>query len=487
MIKSKFFYPVLLSFFLLPLLWVDINTFHNWGDDFAQYLCNARQMIRGGDLKMYHNQAVAPLHRGAGFSLLLGVWMTFFDLQLPAYFVLMSFCLIFCAFVLFRFFQKYLPFESNHLTVLTMVLLFVYNRHVLFLKTEILPVFLIIALSYACLLLYKNVSIKFNPIAVLCLGFLLSLANVAWSIYFALFFFHLYLIWKQIEKFVWQKSALQFATPLIVFIGIKFLVFKTFFTDEVSWYAPVFNWHGLTALIKQNLVFYKDIFFVTFDHDIWFGFNKGIKFSLLCLMFAGLIGKWRKAFAAEDLFFIFYFLLLLVYPDHGGGIRLLLPLLPMFFLYAAHACFQIINGLRLNSSIAVLFFLPLFLAQVQTLPANISQNAQMYEGPNSAPATACFQFIHDSTEKNAAVAFVKPWALMLYAKRSVMPFPNTQSLPDLKSLMLSNHVPYVLFDTQSKLPEMQNAQAYHDMASDTAFKCVYQKQGYAIFRLVSGL
>ena len=484
-LDSKKIMNGLLLLTLLPLLFIDINAFHNWGDDFAQYLWQAADLVHAKNLNeqpMFDLQNIAPLNRGSGFSLMLSALYALFGLNMQAFLILISCTLVALALVLYRFYCRQLPFKSAHYLALILVLMIVYNRHVLFLKTEVLPVFPMMALLYLCLTIYHGQQSKRIWLLAICSGVLLSMANVAWVFYLSVFLMQVILFKNKPSKSLMLETLILLLVPLFVYTAIKSIVFKTLHTDDISWYQGVFSIQSFGTVLKGNLIYYKDVFFLSFDQDIWFVFNKGIKLLMLVLVSSGFYYKVKSKFRVEDLFFILYLMLLLVYPDNGSGIRFLMPLIPLILLYSAFGCRFILDRFTIQKhQWVLLLYACVLLSYSQNIKQNIHAYAQLSEGPYEKEAVASFNFIRDSTDQKSAVAFFKPWTIQLYADRAAMPISSKQTFEEIKTKMLLYGVNYILFSVKNSPPEIFNATAMQQTENDKSFRCVYQNQHFKLF------
>ena len=171
---------------LLPLLHINIRDSHNWGDDFAQYLMQARNIVEGKSQK--DNGLVFDSRSGeyalqaypVGFPLLLAPVYHQSGLSIRPYLLLLSAMLLVLGFLLFH----YLKNEFGAVSALALVLLFIYNPWTLQLKTEILSEIPFTLFLFVLILFYS--SIRKNPstwkywIAGLLCGWIASIRAVGW-------------------------------------------------------------------------------------------------------------------------------------------------------------------------------------------------------------------------------------------------------------------------------------------------------------------
>jgi len=485
--SKKIIYPLLLLA-LLPLFFTNINTFHNWGDDFAQYLCQARNIVDGttfNETPIFDIQNSSPINRGSGFSLLLSPIYLFFQLSIAPYLIFISLCLVILGFVLFKFYNQVLTVNQKALISIFLVLIFVYNRHVLFLKTEILTVFPYMILLYLVFILnHQNTPRSILKISGL-VGLIISIANTGWILYLTLLLFSLGTFIQNSHKQNFKNLCIQLLVPIFLYGCIKFIVFKTLFTDDISWYQPLFSIEKILPSIYNNAVYYKDIFFLNFDQDIWFGFNKSIKFFMVVTTSFGFFNRLTKRLSICEVFFLLYFILLLIYPDKASGLRFLMPLLPLILYYSVLGNIIILDKLKLKTELFLfIFYAGILLSYLQNLQSTIHQYGNETEGPHQKESIEAFKFIKDSTNKNSRIAFFKPWALKLYTERASMPISVNQNLQQIKTKMRENRVEYILLNLKKVPDEMYHKTVISQITEDGDFEVLQINEYFNLYHLL---
>ncbi len=138
MVKKIGLYGIVLAL-LLPLLFINIKNSHDWGDDFAQYIHQAQNILIGQSQNntgyIYNdNYFIGPTAYPTGFPLLLAVFSKFSDDNLMSLNKLISLFWMLGCFVGFLFFRKHF----SYLTALITTLIIAYNPMMIQFKTEIL-------------------------------------------------------------------------------------------------------------------------------------------------------------------------------------------------------------------------------------------------------------------------------------------------------------------------------------------------------------
>ena len=116
---KTFFYPIfpsdfmkfrlLLVLLLLPLFWIGISNSHDWGDDYAQYLLQSKNLIENrpqtnSDLVFAEGQLpYAIIAYPVGFPALLAPVYATFKLSISPYLYLNTLILILSAILLFDY------------------------------------------------------------------------------------------------------------------------------------------------------------------------------------------------------------------------------------------------------------------------------------------------------------------------------------------------------------------------------------------------
>lgn len=128
----------LLAVLVLPLFFICVRGTHDWGDDFAQYIVQARDLSQGGlmlpDRAVLNWPAHGPAPKGIGFSLLLVPVHAMFGTEVAPYAMLNVLVVMAIALLLFLYLRSAHPAAA-----LIGALLFAYDRHVLQACTEIMP------------------------------------------------------------------------------------------------------------------------------------------------------------------------------------------------------------------------------------------------------------------------------------------------------------------------------------------------------------
>lgn len=423
---------VLLILVLVPLGFSSINSSHDWGGDFAQYLNNAKDLVNGS----YHetpevldHENFTPLTRGAGFSLILAGFYPFFKDEIFGYTTLISFMWILASLVLFQYFKTH---EFRAPIGILMVMVFALNPSVFALKLEILPTFLFLTFLYIGLILaeqqHKNVFLL-----ALVTGLMISFRNVGWVFVLAVI---IHLGYDLVRVFQWHK-VLKITTFLLLTLSIdlviKWLVFRNLSFENIFWYgSAIAPGLGLPGL-QQNIGYYYELIHVFVKPFLWGSPHSYFQKFVLIIVFIGFISRLRN-WQIADTFFVIYLLLLFFYPAQSG-MRFLIPVVPMVIVYLALGLNWIIQSFDRKRRLTVLLpflVMGLFLFnQVGEIWTIRQKSKALIYGPQTSDASEAFEYIKTHVSKDEIVVFHKPWVLHHYTDRismAINPKKGPQSL-----------------------------------------------------------
>jgi hypothetical protein len=361
---KKSYYSLFLTFLLFVPLFFNINHYHDWGDDFAQYIFQAKNFIhQNNSIHLIASEYFGPQQRGAGFSILLVPFYLFFGNSIFHFQVFISFSLFSLSIVLFSFFRKSIEIKSI-ITVSLLTLIFSYNYQILNHKMEIMYTFPFMFFIYLSFIFFELQSLKYFILFSILIGFVVSIANIGWVLFLASIIC-LLLNFSKTKSF-YQKFLLIFSVPILVYGLIKFTMFNNFFGDELVWYKDVFSFQTFVNQIFSNIMYYKTQFHYFFEQEIWAWYNLLISIVILPLLFIGFYNRLIKKNinSITEYFFILYFLVLLIYPYQKAGVRFLIPIFPLAILYIYLGCVYLLGFFKVkdNSMIINVFLLAVLLS-----------------------------------------------------------------------------------------------------------------------------
>jgi len=456
----KSFLYILIIIFCLPLLFINVRNCHDWGDDFAQYIHQAQNIVKGiaqsntGYIYSSNNPVLGPPAYLVGFPLILAPAYFLFGNSIPAFLSLINICLIILAVFIFRFYSKYFSVKTS----LLLVLIFVYNPWLLRFKAEIMSEIPFTLLMFIALEIFHKVwgnkSVLQQIFLGILIGFLMSVRPVGavfilaiTGIIFKSFIFN----FKQGKKSdAWH---LMFYNSISVFAALLFFIFlnKIVFhipSGAVSSYSHIYKFKSLMIIIANNMAYYFDslrLFFATENYFLKF-MAVFTQSAFLVFAVVGWIKRTLLKPAFTELLVVLFALVILLYPYTAAGLRFLMPIFPFLLYYAALTAKDLLIPLNLKYKNAVVLLIGIsVLFQYRGSVVNlINENDKIVWGPQHPQAIEAFSCIKNNLPGDAVIEFEKPRALSLYTGRKGFHVNTTLSLDSIKRDLEDAGVSYIL-------------------------------------------
>lgn len=449
---------------LVPLFFLNIQDSHDWGDDFAQYILQAKNLAEGKpqtegayifnpDYPFY-----APPVYPVGYPILLAPIYKFFGNDLLAFNYFQTLLLFLFGIVMFFFLRR---FMSGVFAVL-LTLLAVYNPWMLEFKTQViadLPFALFVLLAVMCYLNFKE---RVNWKNALLAGFFTGFAILIKPLAFLLIgTFIADIVLSQFrEREIERETVKHHVALLLAPVLVYFCVTYVLIPSSVETTAHFHNLYNTTEKLNKrfniNAEYYMTLFQDLFRHTNpdWDFSTVVIKAFALTLFLLGFFGKLFNRFAFAEIFTLLFLLLVLFFPNTTQGFRYLLPVLPFLFLYIYHG-FESIRLGWMNRKVVFIVACVFCLFQYKTTVEKMwKQDRHTVPGPQEAAAREAFEFIENNTDVNAVIAFIKPRALSLYAQRKSLTNHPQQSEPTIQSFFERNRVTYYLVTSDLPNPSL---------------------------------
>lgn len=432
---------------LLPLLFTNIKSSHDWGDDFAQYIHQAKNLISGVSQNetgyIFNDQLsiIGPKAYPVGFPILIAPVIYKFAINYTALNIYLSCYLLLSCFVGFLFLKKYFSIPTAIITTLIIA----YNPTTLIFKTEILSDIPFWFFSTLILFLaLQKPTATFAIFIGLLLGFSMHIRSVTFillvSIVVNLVF---YLIRNKPERNVILKHIfLLVSCYLLMYFSIKFLVpansnYPKLFIDK-DYFSTAIN-HFSYQLEEIHRFFrnyeIKDYYFI------------------LCLTasalitFAGIGFLYNLKKGINKLLTIYislYIITLSVYAHGDNGVRMLFPLFFVIFYYAIVGLKKSFHAIELH-----VFFMPYIIgffvlfSYTETWQRISEHEKDVYNGPETEFVKKMFSYIKNNIPVKAVVAFEKPRAFSLCTNRSSICLANEINESELLNQVNRYMVSYI--------------------------------------------
>jgi hypothetical protein len=457
-VADKWWYALIILS-CLHLFSINVKDSHDWGDDFAQYIHQAKNITKGvsqsetGYIFNKNLPLSGPPAYSMGFPLLLAPVYALAGNSIISFSYLISTFFLLCALIFFRFFRKYLSAFSSYL----LVLIFVSNTWMLDFKMEIVSDIPFTFFLFLAVVLYSDLKKPVYSFILLGLisGFLISIRSLGTAFIIAVVI-HELLAYKK-EKGTTGRQRLAYAAllfPLIsagVFVFINYILFdiprghfeesSRFFTNE-----------NIYDKILVNINYYFDVFlnlFNTVPENRYALFSTLIKSGMFSLMLLGFFIRIKKRISFIEIFLIIYMIVLYTYPYSYSGYRFLIPVTPIFLLYAAEALRFLQHSLSWNKKIIyTLAIVSFYLAYKYDWQIILNDQNTVLQGPQRLDSRAAFEHIKASTSKDARILFRKPRALALYTNRNCFENKPDESFVNLQNQLLEYNIDYILINEE---------------------------------------
>lgn len=468
---------------LLPLLFINIKSSHDWGDDFAQYIHQAQNILNNipQDETGYvfnENYFLGPQSYPVGFPIILAIVNLFSDGSIEAYNVCMSFFLFLFGVNVFMLFRR----QFSIWTAFISTILIIYNPYFLNFKTEILsdlPFAVIVLLVINLSFLPKNITNS------LMIGILIAFSIHIRSAGFALLLaFVLVEFLNSPKQFIKQKTTLAFGTSFLVL----FLLLRFVFSCNSSYafdYDVNAIWFNGNDHLSDNLD--KLLLFFQIEKEPYYkhvGFIMSamfLAFSVLALFSELLKGK----VTILATFVIIYFMMLFAFPHGNAGLRFLIPIIPILFYYCLVSIKANISAMQVPiirlRFLAILFVLLVSFSYYKNVSQIIASQDIVIDGPYLPEAQEFFTEIKQKVVDSEVVAFQKPRALALYTnKKSVALSPNAGYSAIRNELKIFN-VSFIAID----LNESSKPEEYYLTGDTTVCKELYKNSRFKLYKVIN--
>lgn len=447
----------LLLLIALPLFFINISDTHSWGDDFAQYIKEAQNIVAGQPFYQSnyifnpYNTIYAPPQYPPGFPLLLAPVIKLCGLSFTALCYFNSVIAVCLLLVLFTFFRSYLGITA----AICMAVTICYSTALINLKGNVLadvPCLLFITLY---LTIRKNEN--FNKWQITSLIALATIAiQVRTQAIFLLAAEALYLLWHlAISSVKARRRYLYLARSNPALYVVPTTLFLTFLCDRLIFRTPnsssSFYGHLLTSAWNSNITdwaekhlnnIYKvatSFFFYPNENDPTKTIVGMVENAAITFCICGCVIKIRRNFEMHDVFFIIICLVVLFFPFFDT--RYFLPAVPMLFVYcytALKAFLPSLITLDLRRFAVCATVLYLWAGSSFLFNATAHTNDLLSDRDMNA-----FAYIANNVKDDEIIVFNKPRALTLFTNKKsinlsleIPPFRNRKVFDSVQAKYL---------------------------------------------------
>jgi len=486
--RSRFIW--LMAIMMLPLFFINVRTSHDWGGDFAMYIMQAENIVKGSPQSatayIYNpdNPVLGPPAYPIGFPLLLSPVYALSGNSIFAFSLWITTFLAGIGLMMAAYLRKYF----TDLVAFFLVMIIIYNPWTLGMKLEIMSEFPFTFLLVLCLLLFEKYAkgpfwmgiiiagLGGLLMSVRAIGVVFPIAVLAWAI-------RKRFIEK--DKTPMRNCVCGFLVgvgSIMVYLLLNNLIFAVPQAEGGS-YAGIWGEENLYTTVLNNLAYYTEQFKYFFAPwgGTWNFLPLILKAAIFTFTLLGMIRSFFKRLELIDMIVILYFGVLLIYPYRNAGIRFLFPLMPFLTYYLAKGMETISIFPGIKNKVKVFFLGALVLVSYLYMFLYILEtDHQTLEGPQEKNAVEAFEYINSNTNEDAVVLFAKPRVLALYAERKSLANHKDFTSKEIADMIFAYDVDYVL--THTDISDL----AIHDFIRAQDYICEYlwSNEKFVLYRVV---
>lgn len=442
--------PILLLITLVFPSFINIRYDHDWGDDFAMYIIEAKKIATGQSLLdlgyLYDrvNAGGGPPAYPVGFPLMLAPVYRFFGISFRHFHYLMS--ALAAAFSLLTF--LYIRRKTGVVAgAFALALVLAFNPWLIDFKNAVLS-----DLPFSVFVLLAVIAVeRRSPYwAGLAMGFALTIRSAGVAMFAGLLMDVAYRYVFQPDAKESRRTLLaQAAITLLIATGLRFLISAIYRTpgSESGYLDQIPPRALIWEVVRNNVNYYIDTardFIPSFQAVF---LSKLLWISLVWCSLAGFLKKVKKGPEFSE-FFVFAYLVMILMWTSWQGFRFLLPVVPMMLYYTGLQISELgiaLFGTRARYAPWLAVF-ALFFAVVPSLRALQRNHRNPMEGPMSPDAQEAYREIQLRTPPDAKFLADKPRALALFTDRSAA--FDVPGLPPeaFRDFVKSKNIRYKLID-----------------------------------------
>ena len=455
-----------------------IRAGQSWGDDFSLYLAHARNLAEGrpyADTGYIYNPsypALSPRTYPPICPLLLAPVVSRYGLDFrPLKVELILLCLAFLL-VLFVSFRNELALPY----LLATLLLVGFNPFLWFLKDSILSDIPFLLFTYLTLFLFQRAADEARPRGrrlrdALLAGLTMYLAvgtRTAGIVLLPCLF---------LEELLRRRrlSLVSFAVLPLFAVGMLvqklLLPFDSSYLDQLR-FSPALYAHNLLELVKLQSAFFAN------------GYNQPLRIVLfVAVAIPAGVEFCRRLFAGatvREIFVLLYGVILVLWPSSTTDQRFLLPLFPLFIVYACQGLHRLgsLAGVQWERRLALGLAAALLLTYVGRYN-RIGFGPRL--GIDKPESQSLFDYVRTATAPDAVFLFEKPRALALFTGRRAAAAHAAATDQELWHYLGNIHASYIVIDRvfeDSEYPLQPFVSRHPDRLEE-----VYHNTDFTVYRI----
>lgn len=414
---------LLMVVLLLPLLFINISTAHDWGDDFAAFIGQAKAILAG---KEYFKTGFVPnlekpdlVASPLGWSLLLLPVVAVYGVNLVALKVYLSIFYVLWGFFLFLIFRR----KKETLFAALVVSFIFYHPQFIGFKAEVLSDAAFAALFSLSLYFVSRLE-KLTTLHLLILGLTIGFSCLIRPLGFVL-------MGSVVFEFVrlkdWKLKRLHVLIPILSAILLHFLIGKVFFPCESAYSHYT---HFLGKEVGVNIVENAQFYFAQWQAywSMLTAHSTGKMFLAYLFSFLLFVGflRYLLLWNVYAITVLAYLAVVFIWPFRSQGFRYIYPVLPFFIYISFESLSRMIQLNRRTTTWVSNTLLIYFLFLCFTFNAEPFQRNLVQHGSQTNSAKALYSFLEYEVSNSSRVVFTKPRVLCLYSGTNALyPIANS--------------------------------------------------------------
>lgn len=466
--SEKIYGRYLVIILCIGFLFIPNSSYLDWGDDYAQYLQQADNIIQlekfdsGTYLFNPDFQRIGPLFYPSGYSFsLAAIKLVFTDFIWGAK-VLNSFFLSLLFFVTFILLKQS---KTNWILALLAALFLTLKVDSLKMQSELIS------------------DLAFNSTALLCLYYIqknnLWLAIISAAVAYSFRSVGLILIllgtilifidFRQNRKL---SRSLIYLLSLIVIAIIPNLI-SGYYSNPYS-YLDIFSDNSLMHVHRSTYYswYWKNI------KDFFFESNQNVSYLLVGILGVGSIFSFIESKSFWNPLFLFLYLLLIaIYPYYGGYRFILLPML-IIGIEGVKGLIIFTNHFSSNQIALSLLFACLLSFNSERIYKSLQYNSEALPGPSLSTSNEAFMFIKENIHDDDRICFLKPRALSYFTKKQSFATEPYISLREFKEQLKKMHATHLMKSVHLNYPVLDSL-----IAKESELNLIYSNYDINIYKI----
>jgi len=448
---------LLVLLLLSPLLFINIRDSHDWGDDFAGYLRQAKNISEGKPFYQSkfeyrdYNPSYAPPYYSYGFPMLLAPVVKVWGLDFKVLDRYMSLWQVAWALLIFSFLRRHFSLPASA----SFILIFFWNPYFFDFKTNVnsdIPFSFFFLLTILLYRYRKGKPLYYHALTGLVFAFMLGIRSAGMIIIPVImleFSLHLFrFLSGELSKEDIKSEFIETGTALVSAAAFV-TVFNVFLfrppADTTAHFIGLFMYGHYWDVVLKNLDVYTNEFINIFQHDTG-KYSFAVHYTsafMLVLFVIGFINSLRYGF--EIMALVAFSLMVMLFPFPTQGFRYFLPVLPVIIFCIIRGAASVRTSRAYRPMLAVFFVVFIVLQykkEVHTMREN--QGAPIWPGPFTEDNRAALDHIRANVPDTALIACLKPRAVELFTNKMTCVLPAGTDVPDIANTLKTAKPTYIL-------------------------------------------